>query len=112
MPWRGRSPARFFRENVSNFESRKTVFCSQILTLVDSQSLKKRNTEALPRQRQFYAESNHSCNARGSGFESRRPVMAKQLDCEIVTFPGHHGSYMDSADEPIDDDLVRARPQE
>lgn len=26
-------------------------------------------------------------------------ILAKQLDCEVVTFPGHHGSYMDMPDK-------------
>jgi pimeloyl-ACP methyl ester carboxylesterase len=26
-------------------------------------------------------------------------VLASQLDCELVTFPGHHGSFMDASDE-------------
>lgn len=26
-------------------------------------------------------------------------ILAEQLDCEIVTFPGHHGSYMDMPEE-------------
>ena len=26
-------------------------------------------------------------------------ILAKQLDCELLTFPGHHGSFMDMPDE-------------
>jgi len=26
-------------------------------------------------------------------------ILAEKLDCELVTFPGHHGSYMDMPDE-------------
>lgn len=26
-------------------------------------------------------------------------VLAKRLDCELITFPGHHGSFMDMPDE-------------
>jgi hypothetical protein len=25
--------------------------------------------------------------------------MAKRLDCELITFPGHHGSFMDMPNE-------------
>ena len=26
-------------------------------------------------------------------------IVAERLDCELVTFPGHHGSFMDKPDE-------------
>jgi hypothetical protein len=26
-------------------------------------------------------------------------ILAEKLGCELVTFPGHHGSYMDMPDE-------------
>ncbi len=26
-------------------------------------------------------------------------ILAEKLGCEMVTFPGHHGSYMDMPDE-------------
>jgi pimeloyl-ACP methyl ester carboxylesterase len=37
--------------------------------------------------------------ARKTWYLQAAQILAEQLDCELVTFPGHHGSYMDMPEE-------------
>jgi pimeloyl-ACP methyl ester carboxylesterase len=34
-----------------------------------------------------------------TGYAQAAQILAEKLGCELVTFPGHHGSYMDMPDE-------------
>ena len=37
--------------------------------------------------------------ARNAWYAQVAQILASRLDCELVTFPGHHGSFMDTPDE-------------
>ncbi len=56
------------------------------------------DVDAMRRNNAFVGVSEYGLS-RDAWYAEVARILAEHLDCELVTFPGHHGSFMDMPDE-------------